>query len=60
MKRVRGSPGAGTGGMVQVVTFGGKVSVLVALPHPLSPPMIIPAIGKLYTNKILNEILGRV
>ena len=49
---MRGSPGAGKGGMVQVVSSAGKVSMLVLmLVSPLcppSPPMTTPAIKKLY------------
>ena len=50
MRRVRGSPGAGKGGMVQVVSSAGKVSLLVLmLVSPLlKPPMTTPAIKKLY------------
>ena len=51
MRRVRGSPGAGKGGMVQVVSSAGKVSMLVWTLSPLcppSPPMTTPAIKKLY------------
>ena len=55
MRRVRGTPGAGKGGMVHVVSSAGKVSMLVSAPFP---PMTT-AIRKMYTYKPDFNLIGK-